>query len=131
MTNSEFVPLDQWSDDRIREVFIDDGGRAEYYDPIDGAREQRRIAGKIFDEWLAAHDAEVAARALRDAATGVGGFYPADLWPDPSAEQNEALHVFAKSIGLPDGSRFHVAGIRHALKLIRGVADDIETEASA
>lgn len=46
-----------WTDARIREAFIDDGGQAEYYDPIDGAREQRRIAGEIFDTWLAARDA--------------------------------------------------------------------------
>lgn len=52
-----------WTDARIREAFIDDGGQAEYYDPINGARDQRRIAGAIFDEWLAAHDAEVIRRA--------------------------------------------------------------------
>lgn len=121
----------EWDDARIREAFIDDGGRAEYYDPIDGAREQRRIAGKIFDEWLTDHDAQVAARAIRDAATGVAGFYPEDLWPEPSAEQIAAVHELARSLGLADGSRFHVHGIRHALRLMRQAADDIEAEASA
>jgi hypothetical protein len=47
-----------WTTERIREGFIDDGGRSEYYDPINGAREQRRIAGAIFDAWLTAHDLE-------------------------------------------------------------------------
>jgi hypothetical protein len=41
-----------WTDDRIREAFIYDGGESEYHDPINGAREQRRIAGAIFDAWL-------------------------------------------------------------------------------
>lgn len=55
----------EWTDDRIREAFIDDGGQAEYYDPINGAREQRRVAGAIFDAWLAARDARISAvRAL-------------------------------------------------------------------
>jgi hypothetical protein len=48
-----------WTDVRIREAFIYDGGESEYHDPINGAREQRRIAGAIFDAWLIAHDAEV------------------------------------------------------------------------
>ena len=51
-----------WTDERIREAFIDDGGLAEYHDPINGAREQRRDAGAIFDTWLAAHDAELLRR---------------------------------------------------------------------
>lgn len=48
-----------WTDERIREAFIYDGGEAEYHDPINGAREQRRVAGATFDAWLIAHDAEV------------------------------------------------------------------------
>jgi len=51
-----------WTDERIREAFIYDGGESEYHDPIDGAREQRRIAGAIFDTWLAKHDAELLRR---------------------------------------------------------------------
>ena len=51
-----------WSTERIREAFIDDGGLAEYHDPINGAREQRRIAGEIFDAWLAEHDRALLAR---------------------------------------------------------------------
>jgi hypothetical protein len=50
-----------WTDEKIREGFIDDGGQSAYYDPINGEKEQRRIAGAIFDEWLARHDAEVRA----------------------------------------------------------------------
>lgn len=48
-----------WDTAKIREAFIYDGGESEYYDPISGAKEQRRIAGEIFDRWLAAHDADV------------------------------------------------------------------------
>lgn len=48
---------DAWTTERIREAFIDDGGLAEYHDPINGAAEHRRIAGAIFDAWLEAHDA--------------------------------------------------------------------------
>lgn len=43
----------EWTDARIREAFIDDGGQAEYHDPINGARDQRRFAGAIFDAWIA------------------------------------------------------------------------------
>jgi len=57
-----------WDDAAIREAFIDDGGQSEYHDPINGAQTQRRVAGGIFDRWLAAHDREVAAKALREAA---------------------------------------------------------------
>lgn len=46
-----------WTTERIREAFIFDGGHAEYYDPINGAAENRRVAGSIFDAWLVAHDA--------------------------------------------------------------------------
>lgn len=48
-----------WTDDRIREAFLDDGGQAAFYDPINGEKEQRRIAGAIFDEWLTSHDEAV------------------------------------------------------------------------
>ncbi|MGN7968990.1 hypothetical protein [Microbacterium sp. 22296] len=48
-----------WTDDRIREAFLDDGGQAAYHDPINGEKEQRRIAGDIFDGWLASHDEAV------------------------------------------------------------------------
>lgn len=47
-----------WTTEKIREAFIYDGGEAEYHDPINGAKDQRRLAGGIFDAWLAAHDAE-------------------------------------------------------------------------
>ena len=46
----------EWTDARIREAFIDDGGQAEYHDPINGARDQRRFAGAIFDAWISTHD---------------------------------------------------------------------------
>ena len=55
-----------WDDAKIREAFIYDGGEAEYYDPINGAKEQRRRAGEVFDRWLAAHDAEVRARVVAE-----------------------------------------------------------------
>lgn len=47
-----------WTTERIREAFIYDGGEAEYHDPINGARERRRVMGAIFDAWLTAHDLE-------------------------------------------------------------------------
>ncbi|MCW2165374.1 hypothetical protein B0I12_002529 [Microbacterium hydrothermale] len=50
-----------WTDERIREAFLDDGGQAAYYDPIKGEKEQRRVAGEIFDGWLARHDEAVRA----------------------------------------------------------------------
>lgn len=57
-----------WDTAKIREAFIHDGGEAEYYDPINGAREHRRFAGEAFDRWLAAHDAEVRATERERAA---------------------------------------------------------------
>lgn len=50
------------TDEEARKIFIDDGGQAEYYDPINGAREQRRIAGRQFDLWLQHHDEELSAK---------------------------------------------------------------------
>jgi hypothetical protein len=67
MTDSPATP-EPWTTERIREAFIDDGGRAEYHDPINGAAEQRRIAGAIFDAWLAEHDADREALHLNDLA---------------------------------------------------------------
>lgn len=56
------TPLPEpWGDAQIREAFIYDGGESEYRDPINGASEQRRTAGKIFDSWLTEHDAKVRA----------------------------------------------------------------------
>jgi hypothetical protein len=46
------VVAQHWGDDRIRGVFIDDGGLSEYHNPINGAEENRRIMGAIFDAWL-------------------------------------------------------------------------------
>ena len=71
-----------WTVERIREAFIYDGGEAEYHDPIDGAREQRRFAGEIFDAWLAAHDAQVlrdAAEALDASASHLDPKHPVEL----------------------------------------------------
>lgn len=48
----------------IRQWVMDDGGLAEYHDPINGHLESKR-AGQLFDRWLAEHDrakdAEIAA----------------------------------------------------------------------
>lgn len=50
------APGEPWTDDRIREGFIYDGGESEYHDPIHGTQTQRAVAGDIFDRWLTAHD---------------------------------------------------------------------------
>jgi hypothetical protein len=60
-----------WTVERIRAAFIDDGGLSEYHDPINGARDQQRIAGRIFDEWLAEHDLETRRQAIDDAYVAV------------------------------------------------------------
>lgn len=78
-----------WTDDRIREAFIYDGGEAEYHDPISGAQTQRRVAGYIFDAWLAAHDA-----ALREA-----------LSTPPADDVREALATNPKS-GAPSADTY-------------------------
>lgn len=55
----------------------------------------------------------------------VDSFYPRDLWPDATDEQIVSLHEWARAAhGLPDGSRFHVGGIRHALRLVQQLAED-------
>ena len=68
----------------------------------------------------------VRAEALRAYATELDGIYPVELWPEVTDDQLAQLHEFARSIGLPDGSRFHVGGIRHARNLMRAEADRIE-----
>ena len=74
-------------------------------------------------------DTEREARALEAAANQVDSHYPTDLWPPVTDEQLRALHKFARSIGLPDGSRFHVAGIRHAARLVRAEAARLREDA--
>lgn len=76
--SDDYTP-EPWTDARIREAFIYDGGEAAYHDPINGAREQRRVAGAIFDRWLA----KVKADTLREAASALnkpaeGATY--DMW---------------------------------------------------
>ena len=50
------------TDEEARKIFIDDGGQAEYHDPIHGARDQARYAGRQFDLWLQHHDEELTAK---------------------------------------------------------------------
>lgn len=52
---------------------------AEYRDPITPHHE---INGRAFDRWLKAHDAQVAAQALRDAADALDA-YQGDVPDDP------------------------------------------------
>jgi hypothetical protein len=58
-----------WTDTQIREGFIDDSGLSEYHDPINGARDQRRIAGAIFDEWLREHDRRLSRKVWFEGAS--------------------------------------------------------------
>ena len=62
------------------------------------------------------------ALVLDAAAAELEARYPRDIWPEPTDAQLIALHKFARSIGLPDGSRFHVGGIRHAAAMLRADA---------
>lgn len=65
------------------------------------------------------------AEAVRALVAEVDAFYPRDVWPEASDDQMASLHAWARAAhGLPDGSRFHVAGIRHALHLIQLLAED-------
>ena len=50
------------TDEEARKIFIDDGGQAEYHDPIHGAQDQARYAGRQFDLWLQHHDEELSAK---------------------------------------------------------------------
>jgi hypothetical protein len=56
--SEEFVPTTE----QVRDGYADDGGQAEYLDPING-HHQRGESLKAFDRWLVEHDAEVAAAA--------------------------------------------------------------------
>lgn len=68
------------------------------------------------------------AGVLRETADRIDEFYPLDMWPDVRGEHTAALHDFARSLGMADGSPFHVAGIRHALKQVRQRATELERE---
>lgn len=83
-----------WTTDTIREAFIYDGGESAHYDPVNGEREHRRIAGGIFDAWLAAHDAEK--RAEWEAEQGeveweYGAQHSQGTNPHPSRKQAEEM----------------------------------------
>lgn len=60
----------------------------------------------------------LAAEYIEDTLKSLSAHYPLDLWPEVTPEQMAALHDFARTLGMQDGSRFHVGGIRHALKLL-------------
>lgn len=60
-------------------------------------------------------------------AEAVGDYYPVDLWPAITSAQQQALHEFAKTLGMADGSRFHVAGMRHALTLAAAAIRSLST----
>lgn len=68
---------EQWTDEKIREGFIYDGGESEYHDPEHGAQTQRKIAGDIFDAWLTEHDRQVAERAW-DEGRDNSPFFPTE-----------------------------------------------------
>lgn len=95
-----------WTDERIREAFIYDGGEAEYHDPISGAQTQRHVAGSIFDAWLAAHDAallatvstppaedvrEALAEKARDSVDRIGGWKHLRKFSGMNAEWMDVL----------------------------------------
>lgn len=81
MSTNVPLPPELWTDERIREAFIYDGGESEHHDPISGAQTQRQVAGSIFDAWLAAHDT-----ALRESLLA------------PPADVREALIGAAMSV---------------------------------
>lgn len=66
---------------------------------------------------------------LRMLVAEVESYYPTDLWPEPNDDEIRALNVWAPTIGRPDGSAFHVNGIRHALRLLRTLADGLDADA--
>ena len=88
---AEYTPK-VWDDNVIREAFIDDGGLSEYHDPINGAQTHRRVMGDIFDRWLAAHDREVTANALREFAKKVYNGAPANREANFQAFYDDGLH---------------------------------------
>lgn len=71
-----------WTDETIREAFIYDGGESEYHDPEHGAQTQRKIAGDIFDMWLAEHDRQVAERAWDAGFDKATSLVSEDFWSD-------------------------------------------------
>lgn len=97
------VVAQHWGDERIREVFIDDGGLSEYHDPINGAKENRRVMGAIFDAWLQSVKAAAWDEAFREVRaiphwyspeTKVGGF---DLGTDGEEGAYEAVMEVLKA----------------------------------
>ena len=63
VTMSEYTPTTE----EIRE-YVEVGDPKPWESPSPEVDERERRRGEAFDRWLAAHDREVAAKALRDAA---------------------------------------------------------------
>jgi hypothetical protein len=101
--------------DAVREAYAVEAG--VIYEP------ERREAE--FDRWLAAHDREVAAKALREWAAEVVERYPEDVFLKPSAEHYAALHQSALERG---GTLDAIAAdiMRRAAAQARRAADEIE-----
>lgn len=74
-----------------------------------GMADDQRNAFIAGAEWMR----EEAAREVE----AIHDFYPLDLWPKVDRDHLAALHEFARSLGLLDGSRFHVDGLRHGVAL--------------
>ena len=55
--------------DDMRQCYVDQNTEGEY-----GYWDGGKIAAAEFDAWLAEHDAQVAAKALRDAAEWIAGY---------------------------------------------------------
>jgi hypothetical protein len=89
MTTSDAAPVLPTA--QIREIYADDGGLAEYHDPIDGHR-QRGHSLKEFDLWLAAHD-----KAIRDAALTEAAEVCQRIQDDPEFESGVGV-VAAKIV---------------------------------
>ena len=82
--------------EKIRRWCMDDGGLAEYHDPINGHL-QAKTTGVLFDRWLAAHDAEIRTAALEEAAVIAERFvdhYPEDIFtPEGTSVDAQSARV--------------------------------------
>ena len=105
---SEFTPTTE----RVRFAFID---REDFEAQVGGvARPTDEESGEAFDRWLAAHDREVAAQVLRDAADAIESEY------DKRAVVNiDAAYQYNSGV---------LDGLDLAERVVRARADEIEGE---
>lgn len=117
-------------DSRERSLFTPSTNqiRTEWIESGSDAPTPRIHAAAAFDRWLAVHDAEVARKALTDAADELSAYYPEDVFrPMSDADHKSVNDALAGRLESTHITRDRVSAdvMRRAFNLVRDLAEQI------